>query len=270
MTTTHQPRLSPEQIAQYNTQGYTLYRNPVFSPAKFEALRSHFETLVANLPPGFRPENLDVPHFADVKLFDWLLDDEVLDLVEGVIGPDIALWSSHFICKPRGDGKRVPWHEDSSYWRGSLDPIRVCTVWLAIDPSTRVNGCMKVIPGTQTGGFSEYENVADPEKHVFPTEIKRHQFDENKAVLIELQPNEASLHDGRLMHASEPNTSNIRRCGYTMRYMSTAVKFNQENFSQHKIYLARGRDLAGNSYGDPTKLEMDLAYFRSKNNRGGH
>ena len=57
---------------------------------------------------------MDVPHFKHPELFEWLLADEVLDFVEAFIGPDIALWSSHFISKPPGDGKRVPWHEDSA------------------------------------------------------------------------------------------------------------------------------------------------------------
>ena len=107
------------------------------------------------------------------------------------------------------NGKRVPWHEDSYYWKGMMEPMEVVTVWLAIDPSTRENGCMNVIPRS-LHGYSDYEQV-DPEKHVFPTEIKRHQFDESKAVAIELQPNQASLHDGRLMHGSQANTSEQRR-----------------------------------------------------------
>jgi hypothetical protein len=37
------------------------------------------------------PESLDTPHFTDPKLFDWLFADEVLDLIEPRLGPDIAL-----------------------------------------------------------------------------------------------------------------------------------------------------------------------------------
>ena len=80
---------------------------------------------------------MDVPHFAHPELFGWLLADEVLDFVEAFIGPDIVLWSSHFISKPPGDGKRVPWHEDSAYWNERLSEHEVLTVWLAIDDSTR-------------------------------------------------------------------------------------------------------------------------------------
>jgi len=213
---------------------------------------------------------MDVPHFSFPQLYEWLFADEVLDLVEPLLGPDIALFSSHFISKPGFTGKRVPWHEDSAYWRGYMEPMEVVTVWLAIDPSTRENGCMQVIPRTQFNGYSTYEPV-DGKTNVFDTEIIRPQRDDDRAVAIELAPNQASLHDGKLQHFSEANTSPTRRCGYTMRYISTRVREDHEKIGQwHHLYLARGKDLSGNVYGDPKKAYPDLARFRAKHNKNGH
>src|SRR3954453_7908202 len=154
--TSQKHRLSASQVETYRREGFLIYPDAVFPQAKFDALKSHFEAKFARLPEGFRPEAMDVPHLTDTKLFEWLFAHEVLDLVEPIVGPDIALFSSHFICKPRGNGKRVPWHENSFYWRGMMDPMAVCTVWLAIDPSTKQNGCMNVIPGSLRG-YSDYE-----------------------------------------------------------------------------------------------------------------
>jgi hypothetical protein len=253
-------RLTADQVTEYRREGFLVYSDAVFPQAKFDALRQHFEGELAALPADVRPEAMDVPHFADVKLFDWLLSDEVLDLVEPLIGPDIALFASHFICKPSGDGKRVPWHEDSFYWRNIIDPVKVVTVWLAIDPSTRENGAMRVIPRSLSGD-SEHESV-EPDKNALTWEAKKQRVDESKAVTIELQPNHASLHDGRLMHGSPHNTSRIRRCGYTMRYMPTTVKLNEASLAWHNIYLARGRDHAGNQYADPMRIYDGLAKVR--------
>ena len=261
------PKLSVEQIAAYRQEGYLLLNQPVFPDAKFQKLRAHFDEKFARLPPEVRPESMDVPHFTDTALFEWLFADEVLDLIEPLIGPDIALWSSHFICKPKGNGKRVPWHEDSFYWKGKLDPMEVVTVWLAIDPALKENGCMYVIPRTHGNGYSDYDPV-DPIKNVFHIEIKAAQRDDSKAVACELKPNQASLHDGRLIHGSPPNTSNIRRCGYTMRYMPASVKFKED--ARHVIYLARGRDLAGNAYGDPDRTYVELARYRESLGGNGH
>jgi hypothetical protein len=275
MNPTH-PNHSPiqtEDVAAYHREGYHIFRHPVFPQAKFDGLKDCFEGILDRLEDGERPESMDVPHFQNPELFEWLFADEVLDLVEPIIGPDIALFSSHFICKPRGNGKRVPWHEDSHYWKTMIAPIEVVTVWLAIDPSTRANGCMFVIPRTHnTGrkGFSDYDDLP-PGEAVFPDEVTASQRDTSRAVPVELEPNQCSLHDGRIIHGSEANTSDLRRCGYTMRYISTRVRENREAVqSYHQLYLARGRDHAGNHYADPAKAYPELARFRAKHGKNGH
>jgi ectoine hydroxylase-related dioxygenase (phytanoyl-CoA dioxygenase family) len=207
------------------------------------------------------------------------MSDAVLELVEPIIGSDIALFSTHFFFKPKGDGKRVPWHEDSAYWKSMLAwsddakaPTEIVTVWLAVDPSTLMNGCMKVIPWTHAErqkGFSDYVGV-DTAKNVFHLEIDPVQRREELAVPCILEAGQCSLHDARLMHGSEPNTSDIRRCGYTMRFMGTNVKLNPEVETYHHIYLARGKDKVGNNYADPAKTYPDKAKYREVNRKRMH
>ncbi|MFO1477944.1 MAG: phytanoyl-CoA dioxygenase family protein [Verrucomicrobiota bacterium] len=266
------PRLSPDQVARFQTEGYLLPSEKVFPAGKFRRLQEYFEELLQAWPAGERPEGMDVPHFTNPKLFEWLFAPEVLDLVEPLIGPDIALFSSHFICKPKGDGRRVPWHEDSAYWSTMLAPMEVVTVWLAIDPSTTENGCMYVIPHTHnTGkhGYSDYDPV-DTSRNVFPTEITPSQREDRRAIPCVLEPGQCSLHDGRLIHGSPPNTSQRRRCGYTMRYIPARVKLNEQARQWHQLYLAHGRDLAGNVYADPNRAYPELMPKRTNLGRKGH
>lgn len=266
-------RLAGAEVGYYLREGYVVPTGPVFPEEKYQKLKRHFESKLAALPSDQRPEGMDVPHFTDPALFEWLFADEILNLVEPITGPDIALFSSHFICKPKGNGKRVPWHEDSAYWKAMLPAdMEIVTVWFAIDPSRRENGCMQVIPRTHnTGkkGFSDYDPT-DTTKNIFPTEVTRSQRDESKAVAIELEPNHASLHDARIIHGSEPNLSQLRRCGYTMRFMSSKTKLSAEAGAYHRIYLARGRDLANQSYGDPTKVYGDVLSYRAAHGKSGH
>ncbi len=270
--TTTNSRLSPDQVESFHREGYLIYPDAIFPEEKFNLLKAHFDQKLAELPAGERPEAMDVPHFADPALFEWLFSDEILDLVEPIVGSDIALFSSHFICKPTGDGRRVPWHEDSAYWKGHVDPLEVATVWLAIDPSRKENGCMNVIPRTHAEGrrgYSDYDEV-DLASNVFPSEITRQQRNDSLAVACELEPNHASLHDARLMHGSEPNTSSVRRCGYTMRFMSSACRLTDQAREFHQIYLARGRDLAGQDYADPNHDTQWLIDKRARFGKKGH
>ncbi|MDF2725064.1 MAG: Phytanoyl-CoA dioxygenase [Paenibacillus sp.] len=239
--------LAAGEAQYYREQGYFLYQKQLFSEQKLAGLQGIFEEHLADKGSKLSDE-LDTPHFRDPRLLEFLLSDEVLDLVEPIIGPNIGLWSSHFICKDAYKGRATPWHEDSAYWNGRLDKFdNIVTVWLALDRSNKENGCMRVIPGTHANGFSEYEEVSLKD-NLFATRIKQSAVDESKAVYFELEPGECSLHDSRIIHGAAANTSPHRRCGYTMRYFSTDTKIIEEKNPGFKVWLARGKDLAGNKY----------------------
>jgi hypothetical protein len=254
-------KLTAGEVERYRSEGYHLYHHAVFEKPKLLELRSLFEDKIAQLKPGERPEQMDVPHFVDTRLFAWLFSDEVLDLVEDVIGPDIDLFSSHLIAKPAGGSMRVPWHEDSAYWRDWIEPMEVVTVWLALDSSDEGNGCMYVVPRSHGRGFSEYSSV-DADKNLFMTEIRKGQFDETKAVPLVLAEGEASLHHAKLIHGSQANTSTRRRMGYTMRYIASTTRLNPDNPAKQMVYHARGKDHGINRYADPSKTYPELLVGR--------
>ena len=238
-------RLTPEQIAQYEKDGYIQVNQPVFAADKFARLKAIFEEDLQRYPEA----ELDMIHTRDERLMEFLLSDEVLDLVEPVVGPNIGLWASHLICKEPFQGKATPWHEDSTYWNGRISTmVGICTVWLAIDAANPENGSMAVIPGTHVNGFSDYETVANKEGNIFHAQILPDQIDETAAVYFSLGPNECSLHESRIVHGAKANTSPHRRAGYTMRYFPTTSKLIPERNIGHRVWLARGEDIAGNPF----------------------
>jgi ectoine hydroxylase-related dioxygenase (phytanoyl-CoA dioxygenase family) len=241
--------LTDQDVEFFRANGYLLPQQQLFSPERLERLEEIFNKHLADKGDKLSDE-LDTPHFRDPELLDFLLSDEVLDVIEPLVGPDIALWSSHFISKDPFTGRATPWHEDSAYWEGRFDSYdRIVTVWLALEnPSNRENGCMRVIPGSHlAGGFSQNYVATDMSEQTFHAEIA--EVDEDKAVDFELQRGEFSLHDGRIVHGAKPNTSPVRRTGYTMRYFPSSVKMQPIEANEGwKIWLARGRDLAGNTY----------------------
>ncbi len=67
------------------------------------------------------------------------------------------------------------------------------------------------------------------------------------------------------MHGAKPNTSDVRRTGYTMRYFPASVKMMPvEQNEGWKIWLARGEDRAGNYVrerrADPSRMQRGV-YF---------
>ena len=68
--------------------------------------------------------------------------------------------------------------------------------------------------------------------------------DESKAVHMELQPGEMSLHHGLMWHGSEENHSNVRRAGYAIRYIPARVK-PIAGLPRDSATLLRGHDHYG-------------------------
>ncbi|WP_144916464.1 phytanoyl-CoA dioxygenase family protein [Mucilaginibacter frigoritolerans] len=239
--------LTPQEVSFFRENGYLLPGKPLFSEEKFNRLFNIFEEHLKNRGE-LQPDELDVPHHKDSRLFEFLMADEVLDVVEKIIGPNIGLWSSHFICKEPKTGKNTPWHEDSAYWQGRFNKFdSIVTIWLAIDDANIANGCMGVLPGSHDKGFSEYQEIENNNHKIFNIEIKN-KVDEEKIVWFELKKGNYSLHDSRIIHGAHANTSNTRRTGYTMRYFSTDLVLNRThpNNLQHRIYHCRGENNGNN------------------------
>jgi hypothetical protein len=241
--------LTDTEVEFFRTNGYLLPGRQLFGEDRLKELEGIFNEHLDHKGDKLSDE-LDTPHYRDERLLDFLLSGEVLDWIEPLVGPDIALWSSHFISKDPFTGRATPWHEDSAFWEGRFDAYdHIVTIWLALEnPSTRENGCMRVIPGSHlSGGFSSNYVPTDMTTQTFHAEIA--EVDASRAVDFELQRGEFSMHDGRIVHGAKPNTSPIRRTGYTMRYFPSSVRMQDVPQNQGwKIWLARGRDLAGNEY----------------------
>ena len=249
-------RLSSQQVSAYREDGYLLVKEPVLPLSLFEKLKALAAEKYAEWErkrDGVAPSLIDCPHWSDTRFFEFLFADDVLDLAEPLVGPDIAIFACHLLQKPPQVGKRVAWHEDSAYWNGRLVPMEVASITISMERSTKENGCLRVLPGTHRHGYSDYLPVADASRHIFPSEVRTDQMDELRAVSLELEPNEGSFHDGRIIHGSEPNNGTLGRSAFTIRYFSAAVKFIPEKNPNFQIYLARGQDRAGNPYSDPTK-----------------
>ncbi len=228
---------------QYMRDGYVLFPDVLDANLIGEA-QEHIAWLQAK-HPDLRPEQLGHTLVPNDPFWVRLVSDErLLDIAEKFIGPDIALFASHYISKPPFDGQPVLWHQDGSYW--PLDPMEVVTLWLAVDDSLPENGCMRVIPGTHTSELHEMkpnQSVAN----VLGSGMDADLVDESKAVDFTLKAGGVSVHHPNIIHGSEANNSPLRRCGLTIRYIPTSTRITRVNAGCP--FLLRGEAIPGvNAY----------------------
>jgi hypothetical protein len=213
--------LSREQVERFNREGYLMpFR--IFSHSEVAELRSYFDKLLAKyMSEGKDSYSISSAHLRHGRVWDVLTNPRVVAIVSDLLGPSVVGWGSHFFCKMPGDGKSVSWHQDASYW--PLTPSKAVTMWLAIDDADRGNACMKYIPGTHVLGHLTYTlSENDPANVLNQTVPGVEKYGE--PAFVELKAGEASLHSDLLLHGSDANTSDRRRCGLTLRYTTGDVR----------------------------------------------
>lgn len=205
---------------QYDQDGYAIFREVVDSNLVREA-SDHIDWLLAR-HPELRPEQLWHTLVPGDPFWVRLISDErLLDIAQIFVGPNIALFASHYLCKPAFEGMPVLWHQDGSYW--PLDPMEVVTLWLAIDDSLPENGCMRIIPGSQTTELQKMQERTDV-ANVLSSEIDHALVDKSRAVDFVLKPGDVSVHHPNIIHGSNANNSPRRRAGLTIRYIPTSTR----------------------------------------------
>ena len=227
-------------LQKFENDGYVVFCD-VLDPELMQEAKQHVEWLMKKYPDK-RPELLSHDLVAKDPFWVRLVsDDRLLDIAEHFIGPDIALFASHYICKPPGDGRPVLWHQDGSYW--PLEPMQVVTLWLAVDDSTTENGCLRVIPGSHKLDLQQLRNRTDVE-NVLQSEIDPSFVDESKAVDIILKSGSVEVHHPNIIHGSEANRSPYRRCGLTIRYIPTSTRIVSDG-PWPSAFLLRGKAVPG-------------------------
>lgn len=234
--------LTTEQLTFFERNGY-LTGLDVLSSGDAGLVRDSFDELELregreNCAIGLQGRHID-------QRFIWELAShpQILNCIEALMGRDIMVLSTHFFCKyPQTTTRFVAWHQDVTYW--GLDPPYALTAWYAVDDSDPQNGCMRVIPGTHQQGILTHGQSQQPGNLLSINQQVAQDIDDNSAVDLVLKAGQMSIHHGHLVHGSNPNHSERRRCGLTIRYCPPRVRPVQSNSlgTPWPAVLARGED----------------------------
>jgi phytanoyl-CoA hydroxylase len=226
---------------QYQAEGYQIER-ATLPAALIDEAGARLAAMIADLPPGHRPESMIEPH---VQAADWRFWLElcrqaaVVERAAECLGAaEVMLLMSHLIVKPAGDGLAVAWHQDNTYWP-SVHGTDVLTAWLALDQVDLGNACMQVIPRSHAG-YPALDKIPTDGQDLLKVTVMVDAAMIAAAVPIELARGEFSLHDSFIIHGSGANTSPRRRAGYTMRYADAASV--RVDLARHwnPVYYLRG------------------------------
>lgn len=236
--TTH---LAPELVTTFADQGYVgplAVLDPAFTARC--AAGAWAALGVDPAAPGPSTARLAAWHHTQPWAWDLATHPAILDAVSDLLGPDLVLWAMFCWYKPPQVGKAVPFHQDGEYW--PIEPKRNVTAWVALAPTTRANGCLRVIPGSHRADLP----------HV-PVHDSRSWFakgaagvDESRAVDLEMAPGDAVFFTERTLHGSCANDSDQPRLACSLRYTTPDVRIDPAGWGDDgariRTALVRGED----------------------------
>ncbi|MBC8136529.1 MAG: phytanoyl-CoA dioxygenase family protein [Fibrella sp.] len=252
MTTT----LTDDQWAQYERDGYVRL-GKLLSDEDLKALQDRINAIMlgtANLDydsllmqldsedgkyenagrqsKGFKGARLDYRKIQDLEydpLFREFMERPIFKhICAHVYGENhpVETFRAMFMNKPAQRGTFLPWHQDRWTY---LDRDPKITLWTALDPATKANGCVQVVPGSHTQGMinpshlSGFLTEAQAAEHAPP----------EKVVFLELEPGEVALLHNYLLHASDVNHMDISRRAFSVCYMDgDTVNTTGEKFTR--------------------------------------
>jgi phytanoyl-CoA hydroxylase len=153
----------------------------------------------------------------DPALWDaFLTHESVMAVNRHFLGDDIRLWYDSVFTKPAKVGEETPWHQDIGLWtrhpsqKKNLPTYKdALSVWVAIDVSTKHNGCMQFVPGSHLGEVVEHVQYDD----AIHCELPRELVADVDATHVELHPGDAVIWHAHAWHYSPPNESDENRWG---------------------------------------------------------
>lgn len=140
----------------------------------------------------------------------------------------VRFWHDQLFWKPAKKGGVVAWHQDYSYWTRTK-PIAHLTCWCGLDDSTKENGCVQYIPGSQkwgllpktvlAGDIDGIKNYLNPEQ--------RKQFENPQ--YAEVKAGEAIFHHSLTLHGSGENKSEKPRRAFVINVFADGVISDSED-----------------------------------------
>ncbi len=265
--------LAEEQIELFHTHGY-LAGLRVLEDEQIETLRTELSELIDPNHPGHdlfyefhSNESTDPGTVLFHALGAWRIAPGFHDLLwnpaflkpaSQLLGGAVRLWHDQLFCKPAHHGGVVAWHQDYSYWTRT-QPMAHLSCWIALDDSTRENGCVHYVPGSHRWGLLPITGLANDMRA-----IESVLSDEHKAqftpVPIELKRGECSFHHPLMVHGSFENKSDRQRRGAVINVFRHGVcSASNDSLLEGVPMIPAGEKMDGQFFPllfDPTDTEL--------------
>ena len=233
--------LNAAQRAAYERDGYILIPS-LFDAEEIALLRGAIETdpqLQASLynrndASGKATRMATWNHPGDSVYGLAARSHRVVDTMEDMLGGEVYHYHSKLTAKEPLEGGAWEWHQDYGYWyhNGCVFPY-MASVMVALDKTTRENGCLQVIRGSHHAGRVEHGVLPGDQVGANPRRVDE-MLKNLDLVYAEMAPGDGLFFHANVMHRSDQNRSPDRR--WTVLFCYNAARNNPYLEHHHPQY----------------------------------
>ena len=209
--------LSRDEIEQYHRDGFLvvrgLYDAETVQQWKMRIVAAMTADKSFEEPHGVRVWKEDE---LDPYLRERMADPHVAAILHALVGPEVEFLSVKAVFKSASTDFASPWHHDRAYWGGSAK----MSIWIALDPADRSNGCLKMIPGSHRQAM-ETRFVDDGKG--FGNRIDEEALKDLPVETLEVAPGDAVFFHDLTVHSSYPNTAGTDRWSFISTYRDATI-----------------------------------------------
>jgi ectoine hydroxylase-related dioxygenase (phytanoyl-CoA dioxygenase family) len=214
-------RLEPEQVKQFDTDGYFVIDDLV-EPELLASVRREVDQFDREADAFLRTQQegrVSISETGAITFSEHLVTKSsllralsvhptIIELCADLIGPDVNLYWDQGVYKQPEKPRRFPWHQDNGYT--FIEPQQYLTVWLALTDATVDNGCPWVVPGLHRRGTLLH-------RYVDPLGWECLSAPEG-AVAAPVRAGGAVVFSSLTPHLTGPNTTDEARKAYILQY----------------------------------------------------
>ena len=166
----------------------------------------------------------------------------ILDAVEGLIGPDILVYTATWFIKEAHSPAFAAWHQDATYF-GLMPNDQHVTAWIALTDASAEAGCMEVVSSGGRPRQMRHAALRLANSINGAGQAIVEPFEESGAAMMELPAGSFSLHHTLCRHRSAPNRADHRRVGLGISYIPAHCRLT----GSVRMYarLVRGENTGG-------------------------
>jgi len=220
-------RLTDYELQTYEEQGYVVLHD-VFPRREMEAMNAELDAFLQsekasehlNIQAPAGPGWIMALGLATEKTRDFCEDPRILDLVESLVYPGIAIYSAKLVTKEPLSPTICHWHQDEAYYNRRVKANHRMSIWAPLQDTTVEQGCLEVIPGSHRRGLQPAINRETGTCSLsldVPVDL------ENR-VYCPIPMGSMILFDSLLWHASAGNTTNQRRRSFIVSYQEATAE----------------------------------------------